>query len=114
MHPDREIGTFGGLLEMGLEIWADSEGIEEITMSLYQPSNGTEGCMFEAVFCDRCWNERPQKKSYCKIHSAAIWGPVKEWIADEKGPRCTKFELISEHKPRRRENKYQPCLFPIP
>lgn len=67
----------------------------------YRPSNGTEGEMFEARFCDRCANDTDL--SPCPIVTAA-WcfsigdgGYPAEWITDDydtappKSARCTAF-----------------------
>lgn len=75
---------------------------------LYRPSNGTEGMMFEAEFCDRCckslfWTD----DQGCAILGNALFHEVdepeypKEWTYDDKGnPTCTAFELDDgSHQP---------------
>lgn len=70
----------------------------------YRPSNGTEGCIFEQQFCDRCerergWREDSMKHDACDIHTWALAVGIDherypaEWIEDGNGPRCTAFEL---------------------
>ena len=61
----------------------------------YRPSNGTEGEMFMAEFCDRC--------SKCDVGCQIIVASMafekddpeypKEWVFDSEGcPTCTAFE----------------------
>lgn len=70
----------------------------------YRPSNGTEGMMFMAKFCDRCQKEaayrrNPNRTDGCSILCASMCyevedsGYPKEWIEDDQGPRCTAFRL---------------------
>lgn len=67
-------------------------------MKSYRPSNGTDGSFFEAEFCERCSKEDLETETFCKIHSDALLyletekDYPKEWIEDEKGPRCTAFK----------------------
>lgn len=70
-------------------------------MKPYRPSNGSEGCAFEARFCDRCVHDVPPDPDHgrdngeCTIHTNALCGiQPPEWIEDEKGPRCTAFQAI--------------------
>jgi hypothetical protein len=72
----------------------------------YRPSNGTEGAIFMAEFCDRCkrepaWDDKgnPQGEP-CPILSAAMAhypgdtdhpSPA-EWIQEGDEARCTAFE----------------------
>lgn len=63
----------------------------------YRPSNGTEGTIFMAQFCDRC------TKDDCWIiidtFRLSIDDPEypKEWTFDEDGePTCTAFTAFSE------------------
>lgn len=61
----------------------------------YRPSNGTEGMIFEAQFCDSCI-----KQGDCAIATNAFWHLIgdpeypKEWLEDGnlENPRCTAFE----------------------
>lgn len=61
----------------------------------YRPSNGTEGMVFEAHFCDRCARDAGQD---CPIHTAALVFDIgepeypAEWVEGEGGPACTAFE----------------------
>ncbi len=67
----------------------------------YQPSNGTEGAMFINAWCGRCQRDKAMREGadfdecddneLCEIIAASFRGPVKEWIEDESGPRCTAF-----------------------
>lgn len=64
----------------------------------YMPSNGTEGCAFEARFCERCLRDkecREKQSGGCDILMNALCAiPPAEWIQDDDGdnPRCTAFE----------------------
>lgn len=81
----------------------------------YRPSNGTEGEMFRAHFCEKCVKDTPSVP--CGILSLTLWlqidekGYPKQWIEDEDGPRCTAF--ADHHKPRPKiiKDKRQPSLF---
>lgn len=57
----------------------------------YMPSNGTEGMMFEAEFCDRCKNDDEDNQKFCPIHTKALAGEKpKEWIYGPDGAAtCT-------------------------
>jgi hypothetical protein len=81
---------------------------------LYRPSNGTEGMMFMAEFCERCererlWRKDQDKYDGCQIAANSLVfnigedGYPAEWIEDDEGPRCTAFE--PERKPQKRIRK---------
>jgi len=67
----------------------------------YSPSNGTEGAIFFDAWCTRCARDKAMRdganfedcddNEVCEIIAASFRGPVKEWVEDEKGPRCTAF-----------------------
>lgn len=70
-------------------------------MSAYRPSNGTEGAIFMAHFCDRCERDRAYREGHgdsCPIvantmvYSADAPEYPQEWVEDENGSRCTAFE----------------------
>lgn len=70
----------------------------------YRPSNGTEGLIFESLYCDKCEHDRKFRetedgKYACKVLCDSMIckidepGYPKEWIYDENGnPTCTKFK----------------------
>ena len=65
----------------------------------YRPSNGTEGMIFAAQFCDRCVHDINED---CAIFARSLaFGvdhpeyPV-EWIEDDRGPLCTAFLAIGD------------------
>ena len=69
----------------------------------YRPSNGTEGMMFEELWCDTCakdllWRQTQDGSLGCTIHSAALcFDPgddeyPSEWTHDAEGqPCCTQY-----------------------
>lgn len=68
----------------------------------YRPGNGTEGMSFIDHWCGRCtrdqaFREDPDSGDGCPIVAATFAFEVtdpkypKEWISDDKGPRCTAF-----------------------
>lgn len=74
----------------------------------YRPSNGTEGCWFDAKFCENCrhdsaWRrqeieDRIMTAKSCKVLMYAMGFDIddsedpKEWIYDKNDePTCTKF-----------------------
>lgn len=67
-------------------------------MEKYRPSNGSEGCSFESVFCDRCKKENPAPDVYCDIHTNALVCGIdepdypQEWQYKDGRPVCTAFE----------------------
>lgn len=77
----------------------------------YQPSNGTEGLMFQERFCDRCIHETLARRTGdvetygCRIYLHVLLYDKddpkypSEWTHDFKGrPVCTAFE---DEDPRR-------------
>lgn len=85
----------------------------------YTPSNGTEGEIFEEVWCDRCQRDRKYREAWansgegdpedgCPILAAAyagdeppewVWEPEQlerdhDLLIGEGGARCTAFEQI--------------------
>ena len=81
----------------------------------YRPSNGTEGMMFQEVFCDKCKHDNFDEetlKGGCEILANSLFFGVddenypKEWVYEpeqlerdgyfsiggEHGARCTAFE----------------------
>lgn len=67
----------------------------------YLPSNGTEGESFFDSWCRYCQRDKAMREGadfdecddneLCEIIAASFRGPVKEWIEDDSGPRCTAF-----------------------
>lgn len=68
----------------------------------YRPSNGTEGHLFEADWCDKC--RRGGAGQACSIHIRVMAYRIdepeypKEWTRDDDGPKCTAFS--DKHAPR--------------
>lgn len=72
----------------------------------YRPSNGTEGMMFEAEFCDRCKHDDECRRTGntdvgCRIYLHVLCYEVTdpeypvEWVFDALGhPICTAFEDV--------------------
>ena len=67
----------------------------------YLPSNGSEGAYFFDAWCCRCQRDKAMREGAnlddcddnekCDIIAQSFCGPVKEWVEDESGPRCTAF-----------------------
>lgn len=90
----------------------------------YRPSNGTEGADFQDQFCAHCERDRAFRETNyegdpalgCQIVAKTFYldigdeGYPKEWIEDERGPRCTAF-TTDPSKPERCENTLD--LFPV-
>ena len=67
----------------------------------YTPTYGTDLFMFIETWCRRCQRDKAMREGapfydrddneFCEIIAASFRGPVKEWIEDESGPRCTAF-----------------------
>jgi len=67
----------------------------------YQPANGSEGAEFVNAWCRRCQRDKAMLEGadfdecddneLCEIIAASFRGPVKEWVEDDSGPRCTAF-----------------------
>jgi hypothetical protein len=64
----------------------------------YRPSNGSEGMIFMALWCDCCAKNENDKDGYCQIvgetmrldHDDPEYPP--EWCFDGEGqPQCTAF-----------------------
>lgn len=60
----------------------------------YRPSNGTEGMMFEEIWCNHC----TRMSAECEIYSAALLYDLgdkdypSQWVYDPGGrPMCTAF-----------------------
>lgn len=75
------------------------------TPQKYRPSNGTEGCAFEAAWCADCKKEQPYRDTGepsdgCHILANAYAFDIddeqypKEWVEDGLGPRCTAFDHV--------------------
>ena len=73
----------------------------------YRPSCGTEGLDFQWKFCDHCtkdarYRETDDGRDGCQILGNTYLYPEsdprypKEWVQDERGPRCTAFERESK------------------
>lgn len=67
-------------------------------ITLYQPSNGTEGMMFMDAFCDRCYRDNADRQ--CELIALSMAFNTKdpeypiEWCyGDDGNPTCTKFVL---------------------
>jgi len=64
----------------------------------YRPSNGTEGTMFEEMFCGQCiHDEGPHGCPLAALANAFDLDdaefPRDKWVHDENGsPKCTDFE----------------------
>lgn len=80
-----------------------------MTTRPYRPSNGTEGDIFRARFCDRCTRDFGRT---CTIYNAAFWGDIDEpgyppeWVVDEsnttgESARCTAFNDRDEARAKR-------------
>lgn len=73
----------------------------------YRPSNGTEGDIFRAQFCDRC----TRQDEPCEILGRTLWlleddpNYPTEWVCDvgpwPGNPRCTAF--VERQFPERRD-----------
>lgn len=62
----------------------------------YMPSNGTEGMIFTAEYCDNCkfQHPNPDNKPQCEdiLLKSLLGEQPNEWIYDPLGhPTCTKF-----------------------
>jgi len=66
--------------------------------SPYRPSNGTEGEIFMAYFCDQCIHDNYPDEPLCEIIANTTVFDVdepnypKEWIFKNGRPLCTKFK----------------------
>ena len=78
--------------------------ILECAGKLYRPSNGTEGDMFQALWCERCvhdgyTDETPELGCELIRRSMAYFTTdpeyPREWIFDPEGvPMCIRFEEV--------------------
>lgn len=74
----------------------------------YRPSNGTEGAIFMARFCDQCARHCEDKP--CEILGRTLLWSIddedypKEWVQSAYGgnPRCTAFIPEGEKLPEER------------
>jgi hypothetical protein len=76
---------------------------------IYTPSNGTEAVAFFDAWCRRCQRDKAMREGadfdecddneLCELIAAAFRGPVKEWVEDESGSRCTAFVLAGDKVP---------------
>lgn len=70
----------------------------------YEPSNGTEGAVFQQEFCARCERDKDMNGTchaegreagdddWCPILGASFRGEAKEWVYGADGhPTCTAF-----------------------
>lgn len=73
--------------------------------SPYRPANGSEGCDFEAVFCDRCTKNDEDTERYCPILTNAYCYGVdedeypSEWVWCEGYPICTAYDPMPGEQP---------------
>lgn len=74
----------------------------------YRPSNGSEGEWFMGRWCGQCQKEATYRKTddgadACRIATNTMAFDIddplypKEWVKDERGPRCTAFEEESRN-----------------
>ena len=77
-----------------------------MTLRPYRPSNGTDGSIFEANWCEHC--RKVRRFGACRIllrvHAFAIDDPMypREWVEDDgDGPRCTAFDDAGAPAPHR-------------
>ena len=70
--------------------------MEKLSGTKYIPSNGTEGMIFMAEFCDKCY-----KRHSCTILTKSLIGQQpKQWVYDDEDkPTCTSF---SAKRPKRK------------
>ncbi len=75
--------------------------LEEGELKAYRPSNGTEGAMFQSVFCERCKRDNLNQNTGeggCEILLRTMLHEVedeeypKEWVQKENKAMCTAFE----------------------
>lgn len=65
----------------------------------YRPSNGTEGEIFQATYCDNCVHDDPPTEKYCQILTDSLGFQEEdprypeEWTHNTRGePTCTEFD----------------------
>lgn len=88
----------------------------------YRPSNGTEGCMFESLWCEPCAMENYDPETNtggCDILMRSLAFNLndaeypKEWIHNEYGQPCrTAFRTSMEPTLKELEDAGQTRLFP--
>lgn len=83
--------------------------IPELAGTPYRPSNGSEGRMFQARFCDHCIREDREAEDYCPIYTAAFVfgeheeGYPAEWVHNVKGePSCAAYKARTFDEERRK------------
>lgn len=81
----------------------------------YRPSNGAEGRVFMAHFCQNCVREDREIEDYCPIATAALVfseheeGYPTEWRHDFRGrPECSAYKPLSFDEERRRAERPLP------
>ena len=83
-----------------------AERLKECAGKSYRPSNGTEGAMFQDMFCQLCTKDNLDDEGLggCEIilrsmgYGTEDKGYPKEWIYDKDGqPICTALNLREEH-----------------
>ncbi len=83
---------------------------------LFQPSNGYEGDLFRAEYCDICRKDDPENEVYCEIFGKTLCLDAltdkdypREWIHGDDGqPTCTAFEADGSYRCPKTED-----MFPI-
>ena len=86
----------------------------------YRPSNSTDGDIFESNNCALCERDeafrRDQDLPGCDILCNAMAFDInhpcypREWVPDERGPRCTGFVPVGQEIPYRCPNTLE--MFP--
>lgn len=77
-------------------------------MEGYFPSNGTEGMIFQALYCEKCYKERN-----CTILANSMLGKEpKQWILNDNGePECSSFR--SDRPKTIKKQNYDNDLFQV-
>lgn len=72
--------------------------MKELANKPYRPANGSEGDMFQEIFCGKCVYDDYDNDLYCDILGNSMAFDIddkyypKEWTHDKNGcPTCTKF-----------------------
>lgn len=72
-------------------------------IELYRPSNGTEGEIFQAEWCERCRRDTPKRPCRILTNAMALWTDdasyPKEWRYVGDRPVCTAFKENKERAP---------------
>jgi len=58
----------------------------------FVPSNGSEGMVFHADWCDRCVWRGEDDESGCAILTASFCGEVPQWTWQGGRPTCSEFK----------------------